>query len=127
MLRQRAEEEREAKRDEMQKRAKKRRIIPPFCMLLAGAVTAIVLFALRYSLRIWLCSLLLVMIVFFCIGEVIEYMFDRFDVQLENAWEEEQKKEEQARFAQAAAEKTETEEEAESQEQEEEQEAEEET
>lgn len=76
----RKEEEREAL-----KRAKKRKLIPPFVMLSAGAVISIYMFAQRYNMKDMLIILLCVLVVFYIAGELIKWMFDRFEAQIEEA------------------------------------------
>lgn len=76
----RIEEEREALN-----RAKKRKLIPPFVMLSAGAIISIAMFALRYNTKDMLVILLCVLVVFYIAGELIKWMFDRFEAQIEEA------------------------------------------
>lgn len=76
----REEQEREAL-----KRAKRRKVIPPFVMLSAGAVISIAMYVLRYQLKDMLIILLCVLIVFYIAGELIKWMFDRFEAQIEEA------------------------------------------
>lgn len=82
-----AREEREAKEREF--RAKKRRLIPPFVMLLAGAITSITMRILHYETKTMLIILLCVLIGFYIAGSVIKYMLDRFEKQIEEAYMEE--------------------------------------
>lgn len=82
-----AREEREAKEREF--RAKKRKLIPPFVMLLAGAITSITMRVLHYDMRKMLIILLCVLIGFYMAGCVIKYMLDRFERQIEEASMEE--------------------------------------
>lgn len=76
----REEQEREAL-----KRSKRRKVIPPFVMLSAGAVISIAMYVLRYQLKDMLIILLCVLIVFYIAGELIKWMFDRFEAQIEEA------------------------------------------
>lgn len=76
---------REEREKEALKRAKKRRQIPPFIMLSAGAVVSIAMFVLRYKLKDMLIILLCVLVVFYIAGELIKWMFDRFEAQIEEA------------------------------------------
>lgn len=78
-----AREEREAA--ERLFRAKKRRLIPPFVMLFAGAVTSITMRILHYDARTMLIILLCVLIGFYIAGCMIKYMLDRFEKQIEEA------------------------------------------
>ena len=80
-------EEREAKEREF--RAKKRRLIPPFVMLFAGAITSITMRILHYETKTMLIILLCVLIGFYIAGSVIKYMLDRFEKQIEEAYMEE--------------------------------------
>ena len=82
-----AREEREAKEREF--RAKKRRLIPPFIMLLAGAVTSITMRVLHYEMKTMLIILLCVLIGFYIAGCIIQYMLDKFEKQIEEAGKEE--------------------------------------
>ena len=81
------EAEREAReKTEEEKRkisARRRRLIPPFVMLLAGAVVSIAMRLFRYETRTMLIVLLIVLIVFYLVGEVIKYMLDQFEKQIE--------------------------------------------
>lgn len=77
------ERELEEKRAVM--RAKKRKLIPPFVMLLAGAITSITMFMLHYKSKDMLVILLWVLIAFFIAGEVLKWMLDRFEAQIEEA------------------------------------------
>ncbi|MDE5865905.1 MAG: hypothetical protein K2H31_04820 [Lachnospiraceae bacterium] len=76
---------REEREKEALKRAKRRMVIPPFIMLSAGAIVSIVMFVLRYKLKDMLIILLCVLVVFYIAGELIKWMFDRFEAQIEEA------------------------------------------
>lgn len=76
----RMEEEKEAL-----KRAKKRKLIPPFVMLSAGAIISIAMFVMHYKTKDMLMILLCVLVVFYIAGELIKWMFDRFEAQIEEA------------------------------------------
>lgn len=78
-----AREEREAKEREF--RAKKRRLIPPFVMLSAGAITSITMRMLHYETKDMLIILLCVLVGFYIAGSVLQYMLDRFEKQIEEA------------------------------------------
>lgn len=78
-----AREEREAREREF--RAKKRRLIPPFVMLSAGAVTSITMRILHYETKTMLIILLCVLVGFYIAGSVIKYMLDKFEQQIEAA------------------------------------------
>lgn len=83
----RAREEQEAKEREL--RARKRRLIPPFVMLLAGAITSITMRVLHYDMKTMLIILLCVLIGFYIAGCVIKWMLDKFERQIEGAGMEE--------------------------------------
>lgn len=78
-----AREEREAR--ERAFRAKKRRLIPPFVMLSAGAATSITMRILHYDMKTMLIILLCVLIGFYIAGSMIKEMLDRFERQIEEA------------------------------------------
>lgn len=78
----REEEERQAK-------ARKRRLIPPFVMLLAGAVVSITMRILHYDLQTMLIVLLCVLLGFYFVGRILQMMLDRFEQQIEEAHMEE--------------------------------------
>ena len=84
---QEAREEQEAKEREL--RAKKRRLIPPFVMLSAGAVISITMRILHYEMKTMLIILLCVLVGFYIAGSVIQYMLDKFEKQIEEAGMEE--------------------------------------
>ncbi len=77
------ERRRKMERIEAAKKAKKRKLIPPFVMLLAGAVTSITMYALHYNTKDMLIILLCVLVVFFVIGDLVKWMLDRFEAQIE--------------------------------------------
>lgn len=80
--------ERELKRAE--EKAKKRKLIPPFVMLLAGAITSITMFVLHYRTKDKFFLILLgVLIAFFILGDVFKWMLDRFEAQIDNTRKEE--------------------------------------
>lgn len=76
---------RKEREKEAQKSAKRRKQIPPFIMLSAGAIVSIAMFVLRYTLKEMLIVLLCVLVVFYIAGELIKWMFDRFEAQIEEA------------------------------------------
>lgn len=81
------EREKERKRIEEEKkaemRAKKRKLIPPFVMLSAGAVTSITMYTLHYKAKDMLLILLCVLLVFYVAGELLKWMLDRFEAQVD--------------------------------------------
>lgn len=66
-------------------RAKKRRLIPPFIMLLAGAAVSITLRIEHYDTKSMLIILLCALIGFYILGCIYKGMLDRFEHQLEEA------------------------------------------
>ena len=79
MAREKQEAERRAFRE------KKRRLIPPFVMLLAGAVVSITLRVQQYDTKTMLIILLCALIGFYIAGCILKGMLDRFEHQLEEA------------------------------------------
>ena len=78
----REEEERQAK-------ARKRRLIPPFVMLLAGAIVSITMRILHYEMQTMLIILLCVLLGFYFVGRLLQIMLDKFELQIEEAHMEE--------------------------------------
>ena len=78
----REEEERQAK-------ARKRRLIPPFVMLLAGAIVSITMRVLHYELLTMLVVLLCVLLGYYFVGRILQIMLDRFERQIQEAHMEE--------------------------------------
>lgn len=70
------EKELEKKREALSK--KRRNMIPAFVMLLAGAIADIIMLYKGYELRKLLTILLIVLIIFYIIGVLIKWMFDKF-------------------------------------------------
>lgn len=83
------EKEREREREQEQKRAeiraKKRKLIPPFVMLLAGAIASITMYILHYKSKDMLIILLCVLLGFYIAGELLKWMLDRFEAQVAEA------------------------------------------
>lgn len=75
--------------EERKERAKKRKLIPPFVMLFAGAVTSITMRILHYETKTMLIILLCVLVGFYFAGCVLKTMLDRFERQIEEAHMEE--------------------------------------
>jgi len=75
--------ERELEEQRAAIRAKKRRLIPPFIMLFAGALASITMYMLHYKSYDMLVILLLVLIGFYIAGELLKWMLDRFESQIE--------------------------------------------
>lgn len=86
-----AQREAREKREEEERRAKarKRRLIPPFVMLLAGAVVSITMRMLHYELQTMLIVLLCVLLGFYFVGRILQIMLDRFEQQIQEAHMEE--------------------------------------
>lgn len=78
-LKREKERERALEEKKAEIRAKKRKLIPPFVMLLAGAIASITMFVLHYKSKDMLVILLCVLLGFFVAGEVLKYMLDRFE------------------------------------------------
>lgn len=66
-------------------REKKRRLIPPFIMLLAGAAVSITLRVQHYDMKSMLIILLCSLIGFYIAGCILKGMLERFEHQLEEA------------------------------------------
>ncbi len=66
-------------------RARKRKLIPPFVMLLAGAAVSITLRIEHYDTKSMLIILLCALIGFYVAGCIYKGMLDRFEHQLEEA------------------------------------------
>lgn len=73
---------------------KKRKLFPAFLMLFAGAVVSITLFFMEYHIKTKLSILLLVCIVFFIIGKLMQKMLDFFDKKNEKPEEEDEEADE---------------------------------
>lgn len=86
-----AEREAREKREEEERQAKarKRRLIPPFVMLFAGAVVSITMRMLHYDLQTMLIVLLCVLLGFYFVGRILQIMLDRFEQQIRDAHMEE--------------------------------------
>lgn len=69
----------------------KRKWIPPFFMLFAGAVVSIVMFRMHYRLKSMLLILFAVLIVFYAAGGLLKFMLDTFDRQNREKAEAEKK------------------------------------
>ena len=66
-------------------KAKKRKLIPPFVMLFAGAVSSITMRILHYDTGTMLTVLLCVLLCFYIAGCLIKRMLDKFEAQIEEA------------------------------------------
>lgn len=77
------QKQREQEQKEAAKRAKKRKLIPPFVMLFAGAVTSITMYVLHYNMKDMLSVLIWVLLGFYMAGELIKWMLDKFEAQIE--------------------------------------------
>ncbi len=77
------QKQREQEQKEAAKRAKKRKLIPPFVMLFAGAVTSITMYVLHYNMKDMLSVLIWVLLGFYIAGELIKWMLDKFEAQIE--------------------------------------------
>lgn len=63
----------------------KRKNLPLIMMLVAGAFTSIITFILKFSIVNKLTSLLIVLLIFYILGNVLKYALDTFDKQNEKA------------------------------------------
>ncbi|MDD2972131.1 MAG: hypothetical protein PHE02_08390 [Lachnospiraceae bacterium] len=61
----------------------KRKLIPPYIMLQAGAIASIVMFLNNYEIKTMLWILIAVLIVFYIVGVIIRKVMDSFDKELE--------------------------------------------
>lgn len=59
----------------------KRKLIPPFLMLFAGAVSSIIMFSMHYDTKKMLAILFAVLIAFYIIGCLFKLMLDIFERQ----------------------------------------------
>ncbi|MBD5540482.1 MAG: hypothetical protein HDR00_04705 [Lachnospiraceae bacterium] len=66
----------------------KRKLIPIFLMLVAGAVASIIAYIRDYELTRMLWTLLAALIVFYLLGTVLKKVLDLFDDQIKKADEE---------------------------------------
>lgn len=66
----------------------KRKLIPPFWMLLAGAVSSVIMYILHYETKNMLVILFGILIGFYIIGCLFKWMLDLFEKQNEPAAEE---------------------------------------
>ena len=57
----------------------KRKLVPPFIMLLAGAVTSIVMYRNHYEIKTMLWILVAVLVSFYIIGVAIKKVLDAFE------------------------------------------------
>lgn len=86
-----AEREAREKREEAEREAKrkKRRLIPAFTTLLAGAVVSVTMRLLHYELQTMLIVLLCVLLGFYFVGRILQIMLDKFEIQIQEAQMEE--------------------------------------
>ncbi|MCM1386737.1 MAG: hypothetical protein NC231_05390 [Bacillus sp. (in: Bacteria)] len=82
------EKEREIEQKKAEIRAKKRKLIPPFVMLLAGAASSITMYVMHYKSKDMLVILLCVLLAFYIVGELLKWMLDRFEAQVEERLKE---------------------------------------
>lgn len=66
----------------------KRKLIPIFLMLVAGAVTSIIAFVKDYELTRMLWTLLAALVIFYLLGILMKKVLDIFDDQIKKADEE---------------------------------------
>lgn len=86
-----AQREAREKREEAERQAKarKRKLIPAFVTLLAGAVVSITMRILHYEMQTMLIILLCVLLGFYFVGRILQIMLDRFELQIQEAHMEE--------------------------------------
>lgn len=86
-----AQREAREKREEAerQEKEKKRRLIPAFVTLLAGAIVSITMRILHYKLQTMLIVLVCVLAGFYFVGRILQIMLDRFEIQIHEAQLEE--------------------------------------
>lgn len=86
-----AQREAREKREEAERQAKekKRRLIPAFVTLSAGAIVSITMRLLHYELQTTLIILLCVLAGFYFLGRILQIMLDRFEIQIHEAQLEE--------------------------------------
>ena len=65
----------------MEKKEAKRKLIPPFVMLTAGAVTSILMVVKGCELNEFLAGLLTILIIFYMLGCVLKGILDRIERQ----------------------------------------------
>ncbi len=65
----------------MDKKGAKRKLIPPFVMLTAGAVTSILMVIKGCELNEFLARLLVILIIFYVLGCLLKDILDRIDRQ----------------------------------------------
>lgn len=65
----------------MEKKEAKRKLIPPFVMLTAGAVTSILMVVKGCELNEFLARLLIILIIFYMLGCVLKDILDRIERQ----------------------------------------------
>lgn len=80
-----------------------RKNMPLLLMLIAGACTCIVTLVKSYSLLAGLVALFTVMLLFYCLGNVLRMLLDRFDRQNEEKEKQEQEEKEKALQEEEAA------------------------
>lgn len=83
------EKDREKEIEAAKERARKRRLIPPFVMLLAGAIVSITMYMLHYEVKTMLIVLVCVLVAFYMLGDTLRWMLNRFEAQNEEARMEE--------------------------------------
>lgn len=61
----------------------KRKLLPPFIMLVAGLITSIRTYLLHYDTKTALFILLVVLIIFYGLGSILKFILDTFERQNE--------------------------------------------
>ncbi|MCR5594253.1 MAG: hypothetical protein K6G12_00240 [Lachnospiraceae bacterium] len=78
---QRRKKEEEERQKELKLRRKKRRLITPGVVLVVGAIASITMFIMKFSNRKMLTWLLIILIIAWIAGSLIQYMFERFAIE----------------------------------------------
>ncbi|MBO4900737.1 MAG: hypothetical protein J5509_10665 [Lachnospiraceae bacterium] len=74
----RRQKEEEKRRQELYRRRRKRRLITPGFVLVVGAIASITMFLMKFENKRMLIWLLVILLVSWMIGSLIQYMFERF-------------------------------------------------
>lgn len=74
----RRQKEEDDRKKELNRRRKKRRLITPGIVLTVGAIASITMFLMKFENKRMLIWLLVILLVSWMIGSLIQYMFERF-------------------------------------------------
>ena len=75
---QRRKDEEEKRQKELRQRRIKRKLITPGVVLVVGAISSITMFCMKFSNRRMLIWLLVILLISWMIGGLVQYMFERF-------------------------------------------------